>query len=452
MKFVPAALCLNLVLLTPMVSAGPTVVPTNEGQVGDVPIVDSRIIGTRFEALANPDDQILFGRMLQFGGAMPPSPEVQFLLDGVHTPSNPLEVDSINGTFDQIFAFTPASARSRTAADDGDLVAFSFAVDGAEPQTMTVRIPVYDEAGNSLVDMSIEDVPNVGLIETGVAVDNQGRVTVAYVDFPAAGTPIVKAQRFDANSGMILNPAFDVTGVHGVPDIALLDPAGNRLIVASTDLVNGHIEGNIIDFSGGTPVVLPDFQISTTAGIPNNLVNLASNVSSGGFTAFWENLTGVVGDPVNIRGRRFDANGNPVSGEFLVNTTTAGSQGQPQATTGSNGETVVAWAGDGQGAENLDVFLQVYDAAGNPIGGEQQANSFTDNFQDRPSVRFLPTADALGQPQFLVLWRDVAQSDGSLPRGTGSSYRCFSIGADPAPIFADGFESGDTSSWSDSVP
>ena len=452
MKLVPAALCLNLVLLTPMVSAGPTVVPTNEGQVGDVPIVDSRIVGTRFEAIVNPNEELFFARMLQFGGAMPPAPEVQFLLDDVHLPSHPIEVDSITGTFDQVFAFTPASARSRNVSDDGDFVAFSFAVDGAEPQTMTVRIPAYDDVGNSLVDMSIEDVPNVGLIETGVAVDNQGRVTVAFVDFPAGGIPVVKAQRFDANSGAVLNPAFDVTDIHGVPDVALLDPAGNRLIVASTDLVSGHIEGNIIDFTGAMPVVLPDFQISTTAGIPNNLVNLAADPAAGRFTAFWENLTGVVGDPVNIRGRRFDANGNPISGEFLVNTTTAGSQGQPQATTGPNGETVAVWAADGVGAENLDVFMQVYDAAGNPIGGEQRVNSFTDNFQDRPSVRFLPTVDALGQPQFLVLWRDVEASDGSGARGTGSSYRCFSIGEDPTAIFADGFESGDTSSWSDSAP
>lgn len=451
MKYAPAALCLYLALLTPLASAGPTVVPTVEGQVGDVPPVDGRIVGVRFESLHNGGD-LLFSRMFVFGGVMPPPPEVEFVLDTVHRTTDPVEVDAFNGTFDQIFAFTPSSARSRNAANDGDFVAFSFAVDGALPQTMDVRIPVYDEAGNSLIDVPIENVPNIGLIETGVAVDNQGRVTVAFVEFPAAGTPAVKVQRLDAVTGLIVDPAFTVNELNGVPDVALLDPAGNRLVVASTNLVNGNVEGNVVDFTGATPVVGPDFAISTTAGIPNNLVRLAADVATGSFTAVWENLTGVVGDPVNIRARRFDASGNAIGDDFVVNTTTAGAQGQPQAAVGPNGETAVAWAGDGAGAENLDVFLQVYDAMGNPIGGEQRVNTFTDDFQDRPSVRFLPTFDALGQPQPIVLWRDVQSSDGSGARGTGTSYRCFSIGQDPTPIFADGFESGDTSSWSDTMP
>lgn len=65
-------------------------------------------------------------------------------------------------------------------------------------------------------------------------------------------------------------------------------------------------------------------------------------------------------------------------------------------------------------------------------------------------MRFLPEPDAQGRPQFAVMWRDVSDPSGTGANGTGTSYRCFSIG--PEEIFSDGFESGDTSSWSGSVP
>ena len=59
-----------------------------------------------------------------------------------------------------------------------------------------------------------------------------------------------------------------------------------------------------------------------------------------------------------------------------------------------------------------------------------------------------------GRPQFVVVWRDVQNEDGSMPDGTGISYRCFAIqgtGEDPR-VFEDEFESGDASRWSDTRP
>ena len=254
-------------------------------------------------------------------------------------------------------------------------------------------------------------------------------------------------------TGLPLGGVLDVPGLpRGDVDIALLDPAGNRLIIPSAELVaNGNIRGTILDTSGATPTFLPDFLISNTpADIANVNPAVAADTATGTSMVVWENISGVQGDPVNIRGRRFDADGNPVGGDFLVNTTTAESQGQPAVAYGSGGESVVVWAGDGQNPpEDLDVFFQVYDAMGNPIDVETRANTVTDDIQDRPAVRFLPEPDAQGRPQFVVMWRDVGNADGSNPRGTGQSYRCFSIGDPPGPeIFADGFESGDTTSWS----
>lgn len=70
-------------------------------------------------------------------------------------------------------------------------------------------------------------------------------------------------------------------------------------------------------------------------------------------------------------------------------------------------------------------------------------------------MRFLPETDGQGRPQIAVVWRDVENSDGTLPNGTGLSHKCFSIhGLNPPDplIFEDGFESGETSSWSSTQP
>lgn len=456
------AVVLFLVFLTSVAFAGPTVVPTAEGQIGEIPGVGDQLIGTRFESIRGQAGDVVIGGIVVFGGVMPPPPEAQFLTDRIHGASNPSQVASTPSLFANIDKVPAASSRKRNAADDGDYVAFSFAVDGVMPETLTVRVATFDENGDAMVQVPIvENVetftvfPDPTFAKTGVAVDEQGRSTVSYTDFNG-GLPVVRGTRVDATTGSVIDPEFMITDVgHGGSDVALLDPQGNRLIVATTDLVNPFtVRGNIVDFSGGSPMVLPEFLVSDTgASFGNFNAAVAADMATGNFTVVWDHFTGVAGDPADVRGRRFDTMGNPVGGDFRVNTTTANSQGQPAVAYGIESLSAIAWTGDStmpQGQDDLDVFLQVFDPMGNPIGGEIKVNSFDANTQDRPSVKFLPDRDAQGRPQVAVVWRDVGNASGGSPRGTGASFRCFSINGyeEQVPIFEDGFESGDTTSWS----
>lgn len=440
-------------------SAQPAVVATAEGQVGETPGLGGKVLsGPSFESIRGQSGEILLGGIFSRLAFPAPASEFSFLTDQIHNDVNPLGIADLPATFDNIAKLPPASARARNAADDGDFVTFSFAVDGTSPQTLTIRIATFDEDGNSLIDVPVltngqAPIPDPTFSDTGVAVDEQGRATVVYTELPVAGFARVKAQRLDAVTGLHLGGPLTVTDDgHAQPDIALLDPAGQRLIVPSSDFAG--IKGNVVDLSGLTPQVLPEFPISTTPGFSNFFPSVAADTRTGAFTVVWENLTALVGDPVNVRARRFDAMGNPIGNDFVVNTTTANAQGQPAVAYGSGGESVVVWAGDAAIAQDeLDVFAQVYDASGQPIGGEIKVNTFTENVQDQPAVRFLPESDGQGRSQFVVQWRDVAQVDGSSPRGTGISYRCFAVdGLPDQEIFADGFESGDTSSWSTENP
>ncbi|MEM7582426.1 MAG: hypothetical protein AAF560_03520 [Acidobacteriota bacterium] len=455
-----------LTLLAGTASAGPSVVPTAEGQIGETPGLSDQLLGTRFESIRGQPGDILLGGIFVFGGATPPPPEFQFINDRIHNMPDPVPVGSTASIFANVEKVAPDSAWARNAADDGDFVAFSFAVDGAMPETMTVRIATYDENGNVQAQVPIaEDIGTFTAIidprfaKTGVAVDNQGRVTVAYTELSMAGLPRVRATRADATTGAVIDPDFLVNdAIRGNPDVALLDPEGNRLVVVMEDLTAGpRIRGNIIDFSGGTPVVLPEFTVNTTvAAFGDVIAAVAADPANGDFTVVWEHTTTTPGDPIDVRGRRFDAMGNPIGDDFRVNTTTANAQAQPAVAYGPENLSAVAWTGDSTmptGTDDLDVFLQVYDADGNPLGGEIKVNTFDANTQDRPSVKFLQRRDPQGRPQVAVVWRDTGNAAGINPRGTGTTYRCFSINGfeDPQPIFADGFESGDTSSWSDST-
>lgn len=434
----------------------PTVVATAEGQIGETPGPTDKLFGSRFESIRGQAGDLIFGGIFVEGGAMPPPPEVAFITDRIHGTSGPSEVGATASLFMHVDKVAPASAWSRNAANDGDFVAFSFAVDGSMVATMTVRLATFDESGTQMIDVPIATdvetffVPDPTFAKTGVAVDNQGRATVTYTDFNA-GAPKVRAVRVNASTGAIIDPVFDVSNTpHGLPEVALLDPAGNRLIVASSDFAD--IRGNIVDFTGPSPVVGTEFPINSTvpALFDINPV-VAADPATGNFTVAWEDVSGVAGNPVDIRARRFDADGNPIGADFVVNTTTADAQGQPAAAYGSGGESVIVRAGDAASpvTDVLDVFAQAYDASGNPIGGEVTVNTTLTDVQDRPAVRFLPEQDVQGRPQFAVVWRDVGDLDGSSPSGTGTSYKCFAIDPDlEVPIFEDGFETGDTSSWS----
>ena len=451
-------LSLSLLVITSPAWAGPTVVPTIAGQFGETPGATDEVIGTRFESIRGVPNDVVLGGIFDPNGT---PPEAQFLTDMINGYPDPVPIDSDLLDFTIVAKQPMSSARSRNTADNGDFVAFSFALDGTEPETFTVRIATFDENGTRQADIPIVNVPTFpladpSLTKTGVAVDNQGRVTVVYTELEG-GTSRILGRRFNTD-GTVVNPEFEINtdGNHLWTDVALLDPAGNRMIVTTVEqTATIEIKGNIIDFSSGVPVVDPDFLISDTAAAFGNLAPVvAANLTTGVFTAVWEHTTAVQGDPIDVRARRFDADGNPIGGDFRVNSTTAEVQAQPSVAYGASGDSVIAWAADAsvQGDE-LDVFFQVYDAQGNPIGGETRANSTTTEVQDRPQVRFLPETDNLGQPQFVVTWRDVGVADGTQARGTGQSYQAFSIGGeDPTMIFADGFESGDTSSWSDQQP
>ncbi|WP_161555861.1 hypothetical protein [Mangrovicoccus ximenensis] len=88
-----------------------------------------------------------------------------------------------------------------------------------------------------------------------------------------------------------------------------------------------------------------------------------------------------------IFGQRFGADGVPLGTEFQVNTTIPGTQGEPQVAGVAGGGFAVVWTDEaGLDGSGEGVFLQLYDAAGQALGGETQVNGTATSAQEQPQI------------------------------------------------------------------
>ncbi len=121
----------------------------------------------------------------------------------------------------------------------------------------------------------------------------------------------------------------------------------------------------------------------------------------------------------------------PPGRKLCVNTTTLGQQELPSVGIDGDNEFVIVWNGYGNQPGNSDprgVFLQRYDDAGNPIGGEELVNTQTLYDQEDASISMAPSG------VFVVTWTSWYQ-DGSMKGIYGQEYDNFAARmADEFPV------------------
>src|SRR5262245_30953055 len=130
---------------------------------------------------------------------------------------------------------------------------------------------------------------------------------------------------------------------------------------------------------------------------------------NGDFVVVFESY-GSDGSYTGIVGRRFDATGAALGGEFQVNTTTTDDQYRPSVAADAKGNFVVVWVGpDGS---SKGVFGQRFDAAGARRGAEFQINTYTTGTQGL-SGRAGPLVASAADGRFVVAWTSNTGTDGS---------------------------------------
>ena len=147
----------------------------------------------------------------------------------------------------------------------------------------------------------------------------------------------------------------------------------------------------------------------------------------GAFVVVWQSY-GQDGAAYAAMAQRFDASGQRLGGEFIVNTTTLASQARPAVASDRRGNFVVVWQSLSQDGSNYGIIGQRFDVQGRKRGGEFQVNTFTTSTEYRPSVAMSPGG------AFLVAWTCSA---GAARDGSDRAVSARVFDANGVPLGAD---------------
>jgi hypothetical protein len=155
---------------------------------------------------------------------------------------------------------------------------------------------------------------------------------------------------------------------------------------------------------------------------------------SGDFVVVWDGYQDGWGK--GVFGQRFDSTGQPIGGEFQVNTFTPRFQGGPAVAADGEGDFLVVWTSEDLAGSEANVLGQRFDSSGGRVGSEFQVN------RTAPGFQVLPAVAATGERRFVVVWASSDQD--------GSGWGVFGQRVE-FPFFFDGFEAGDACAWSAAV-
>ena len=237
-----------------------------------------------------------------------------------------------------------------------------------------------------------------------VAVGPRGDFLVVWTSFGQDGSSSgVYAQRYNI-LGVAQGAEFRVNSttqaVQYASDVAV-DAGGNYIVVwissaPGQDGSGPGIIGRVLSPTG--TALTPEFLVNAFTPGEQDWPSVAAQ-PGGGFVVVWESA-GQDGSSYAVVGRRFDSRGRPLTGDFLVNTFTPGSQSAPRVTSDAAGNFVVVWHSNNQDGSVLGVFGRRFNASCVPLSGEFQVNVTTLNYQRYPVV------SAVKDGRFIVLWED----------------------------------------------
>jgi hypothetical protein len=220
---------------------------------------------------------------------------------------------------------------------------------------------------------------------------------------PTDGAATINAQVFDstgaAASAMVaLSPPATKPYFRKEPRV-VPDIEGGFFTVWESEYQDGSlwgVFGRKLDAQGQP--LSAEFQVNTYTDGDQGEPAVASS-AAGNAVVVWTSF-GQDGDQGGIYGQLYDQSGFTDGFEFRVNTTTAGHQGSPLVGMSDDGGFVVAWESDGQDGDGLGIYAQRYDSSGLPVGSELQVNPNAAGDQVLANL----TVDAGGG--FVVTWYD----------------------------------------------
>jgi hypothetical protein len=190
------------------------------------------------------------------------------------------------------------------------------------------------------------------------------------------------------------------------------------------DSQSSSVRGQLFDSRGAR--IGAEFVVNTNTS-QNQLDSKVASLAGGGFVVTWTDYSAQSGDEQApaVKAQMFDAGGNRIGGEILVNSTVAGAQMYPDVSGLADGGFVAVWV-DVPGLLSLagPIRGQRFDASGNRLGDEFLISSMAER---QGSAKVATLEDG----RFIVTWTDATRSaNGSSLDGNGSGIRGQLFGAD----------------------
>jgi hypothetical protein len=331
-------------------------------------------------------------------------------IDDVGRPLGPEFRVSDRGSFAKGSAHVASNAASQFVVVWDDEYA-----DPDHPYSLGIRARRFGASGSALglpftvsTHQEYEDyfhmTPKVGLDDAGrFMVVWSGYRDVSSISgrvFNSGGMPL--GGEFQVNSedlSLCCYTGFESPAAFDELNIAASNAGTFMVVWAARDEADGdeHVRGRVFDASG-TPLG-PDLVVSDQElywGFPNVAAD-----GAGRFIVVW---TDVFGE--DVRARRFDATGASLGPSFAVNTEPRYGLGfGPGVAADSAGGFVVTW---GEFTDGYRLSGRKLDAAGVPIGGEFRIDEPNANYDDAPILNQKVAASAAGD--FIVAWGQVDES------------------------------------------
>ncbi len=186
------------------------------------------------------------------------------------------------------------------------------------------------------------------------------------------------------------------------PVVTVLSGGGHVIAWFSYDGQDGDGAGIFVQrFDGDGAAVGAETRVNTcTAG--DQSYPAVAPADDGGYVVAWQ-ASGQDGSGLAVYSQRYDAAGDSVGPETLVNTTTLGNQRDPSIAALDGGGFVVTWTSEGQDGSEDGIYAQRYDSLGNAIGLETQVNTTTDSFQIQSAIAGLTDGG------YVIAWNSLAQ-------------------------------------------
>lgn len=248
--------------------------------------------------------------------------------------------------------------------------------------------------------------------QPSVATNPDGSFVIVWTSYrQATNSYDIVAQRFDASGARVGSEIVVNTDTASTQDLAeVVTLTGGGFAVSWTNYDQGGTNSNDISTrvfaADGTAVSGEVTANSATAGDQTHS-DIAA-LAGGGYVVVWEDRQGLDGNSYGIYAQMFDAAGGKLGTQFLVNENTQGTQYEPAVTALPGGGFSVSYTTTASVfGGSYNVAIQHYDASGNRVDGERLVN------QDTASSQYQPAIAGLSNGDMVVAWRDDSGRDGS---------------------------------------